>query len=143
MKQANQITQIVDRYEAAFKNLTEAKWSAKPNKNKWSKKEILGHLLDSALNNLRRFIVTQYQQNDKIIYQQDEWVKLQTYQEADINEVILIWKGLNRQIARVISIIPADKLKNSCDTGKNGEELQTLEFLIEDYISHLKHHLSQ
>ena len=74
---------------------------------------------------------------------QDEWVKLQHYQEADIEELLLLWKGLNRQLARVISQIPEENLKRTCDTGKTQEELHTIEFLIDDYITHLRHHLFQ
>jgi DinB superfamily len=143
MKNEEQLLEIVNESDSTFNNLTEAEWSAKPNESKWSKKEILGHLIDSASNNLRRFIVTQYRQNDKIVYFQDDWVKLQNYQESDINELILIWKALNRQIARVISIIPEEKLKNTCDTGKNSTELHNLEFLIHDYLVHLRHHIEQ
>lgn len=143
MEQARQLIRIVNEYESVFKNLTEAEWSAKPDSRKWSKKEILGHLIDSALNNLRRFIVTQYRPNDNIVYEQDEWVKLQNYQQADVNELIQLWKGLNNQIARVIRLIPQEKLENTCDTGKDQAELHTLAFLIEDYITHLRHHLSQ
>jgi len=91
--------------------------------------------------NLRRFIVTQYKQNEKIIYYQDEWVMLQNYQDSDIDEMIILWKGLNQRIIKVISNIPSGKLNNTCDTGKNTIEPQTLEFLITDYVIHLRHHL--
>jgi DinB superfamily len=143
MKQEKLLLKTVEECDSIFAKLTETEWSAKPNENKWSKKEILGHLIDSASNNLRRFIVSQYQQNDKIFYLQDDWVKLQNYHGTDVSELITIWKGLNRQIARTISIIPEEKLKNTCDTGKKSTELHTLEFLIDDYLVHLKHHIEQ
>jgi hypothetical protein len=124
-----------------FSSFTEADWAAKPNPSKWSKKEILGHLIDSALNNHRRFIVTQYAENEKIVYYQDQWVFFQGYQQADTHELINLWCLINRQILRVLEIMPQSVWTNLCDTGKNGEDLHTLEWLAMDYVAHLKHHL--
>ena len=143
MEQSDQLRLILEDSTGAFANLTETDWNAKPDARKWSKKEILGHLVDSALTNLRRFIMTQYQPGEKIVYHQDEWVALQGYQQADLKELITLWVGLNRQIARVIERIPEDKLQLNCDTGKAGIEPHSLEYLIEDYLVHLKHHLEQ
>jgi hypothetical protein len=143
MKQADQLLQILRESKSSFSTISEADWSAKPNARKWSKKEILGHLVDSALTNLRRFIMTQYQPGEKIVYHQDEWVALQGYQQVELNELTTLWVALNQQIARVIQRIPEDKLQFTCDTGKLGIELHSLEFLIDDYLVHLQHHLAQ
>lgn len=126
-----------------FSTIADHEWSLKPSPVKWSKKEILGHLVDSAQNNLRRFVVSQYQQNDKVYYHQNEWVKYQNYQEADTKDILALWALLNKQLARTLVNIPADRLKHTCDTGKTKQELYSLEFLAEDYLVHLKHHLSQ
>jgi hypothetical protein len=48
----------VDEHSKAFKTISNEEWDFKPSENKWSKKEILGHLCDSAFNNIRRFVVT-------------------------------------------------------------------------------------
>ncbi|GAA4139725.1 hypothetical protein GCM10022216_18140 [Sphingobacterium kyonggiense] len=66
--------------------------------DKWSKKEILGHLIDSAINNLSRFINAQYQNNPIILYNQVEWCKGNFYQIADYNHLITLWESLNRQL---------------------------------------------
>jgi hypothetical protein len=136
---ANIITQSLPK----FTQITEEAWSHKPFPTQWSKREILGHLIDSAQNNLRRFVVTQYQQNDTIVYYQDEWVAYQNYQQMPTLDVIDLWRLLNLHICRIIDNIPAKKLQNTCNTGKETEELHTLEFLISDYIAHLNHHLVQ
>jgi hypothetical protein len=143
MKQADQLLQIIEDSTSTFANIPEAGWNAKPDSLKWSKKEILGHLVDSALTNLRRFIMTQYQPGEKIVYHQDEWVELQGYQQAELKELITLWIGLNRQIGHVIQRIPAEKLQLIRDTGKSGIEPHTLEYLIDDYLVHLQHHLAQ
>lgn len=126
-----------------FGGITASEWSAKSKPEKWSKKEILGHLIDSALNNHRRFVVTQYAQNENIVYYQDEWVASQHYQDTDTEELIELWVLLNRQIARVLENMPESVWENQCNTGKNEAELHTLEWLAADYVSHLEHHTSQ
>ncbi|CAD5283634.1 MULTISPECIES: DinB family protein [unclassified Imperialibacter] len=128
---------------ASFASISDNEWNQKPTAKKWSKKEILGHLIDSAQNNLRRFIVSQHEPDNKIIYHQDEWVLHQNYQSADINELQQLWLLINKQLVRTVRNIPASALKNTCNTGKEAVELHSLEFLIEDYHAHMLHHLKQ
>lgn len=128
---------IIDESLEMFKNISVADWNDKPFENKWSKKEILGHLIDSSITNIRRFVVTQYKENENIVYEQDFWVKAQNYQNVEISEVVSLWKFLNYQIVILVENIPDDKLENICLTS---DEV-TLKFLIEDYIRHMNHHL--
>lgn len=139
----NEILHLVNQAMIDFENISDDAWNDKSQPLKWSKKELLGHLVDSAVNNIRRLVVGQYEQGVKIIYHQDEWVNYQNYQEAAIAEVIILWKLLNYQISRVIENIPEEKLQNTCDTGKGKIEMHTLSFFIDDYLVHLKYHLNQ
>ncbi len=41
--------------------------------NKWSKKEIIGHLINSATNNHQRFVRCQFETIPKIVYDQNKW----------------------------------------------------------------------
>lgn len=118
-------------------------WETKPAPDKWSKKEIIGHVIDSAQINLQRFVRCTYEENFKLIYWQDEWVAAQHYQDADIKEILDLWILLNRQIIRVLSNYPPDRLTAQCDTGKNEISLHTVEWLAADYVKHLTHHLNQ
>lgn len=118
-------------------------WQVKPAHDKWSKKEILGHLIDSGQNNIRRLIVSQYQQNDKIRYEQNEWVKYNGYQTVSKDELIQLWYLTNKQYHRISTTIPDTSLLHTCDTGKETVSLVTLKFLIEDYWGHQIHHLKQ
>ncbi len=139
----NEVLMLVHQALLDFNKISKESWDEKPNPIKWSRKELLGHLIDSASNNLRRLIVGQYEQGTKIVYHQDEWVAYQNYQEMDIEDVKTLWKLMNEQIARVIGRIPQSKLDNTCDTGKGKVEVHTLVYFIEDYIVHLKYHLKQ
>jgi hypothetical protein len=118
--------------------------SAKPLPNKWSGKEVIGHLIDSAQNNLRRFIVGQYESAPpKITYEQDFWVNANGYQQMSATDVIALWKLINERIVAVLSNMPEMNYKRNADTGKITVQLHTLEFLADDYVKHLKHHINQ
>ena len=108
----------------------------KPYENKWSKKEILGHLIDSAINNLMRFVVAQHENDPNILYDQVKWCKSNHHQTADVNHLITLWESLNRQLLYVWSQLTPDMLSRTA----NGH---TLEFLIDDYVSHFEQHLNQ
>src|SRR5687768_11800892 len=99
----NRLLADIDSVKEYFSSLTEESASQRPAPGTWSKKEILGHLIDSALNNLNRFVRGQYEDTPYIVYAQDEWVRLQHHQERDMNDVLSLWEALNRQIAHVLS----------------------------------------
>lgn len=144
MKQiATELKAVVNEYTTRMSELQELEWAAKSNPAKWSKKEVLGHLIDSALNNHRRFVVTQYAQNQNIVYDQVQWVALQDYQNADTRTLIQLWRLLNLQIARILETMPEPVWDNPCDTGKNGPEIHSLKWIASDYLPHMNHHMEQ
>jgi hypothetical protein len=118
-------------------------WEAKPAPEKWSKKEILGHLIDSAQINLERFVRCTYEENFKLVYWQNEWVTAKHYQETDVKEILDLWILINRQIIRVLTNYPADRLQAKCDNSRNSVTLNTVEFIAADYVTHMQHHLKQ
>ncbi|UKB84497.1 DinB family protein [Chryseobacterium sp. MEBOG06] len=132
---------ITDNELQRFQNITEVEWSEKISPDKWSKKEIIGHLCDSAFTNIRRFVVTQYKENENIVYDQNAWVKAQDYQNVPTLDLIHLWKALNDQIAHIVENIPDTALQRTCDTTKTEPRVLTLEFMINDYLNHLQHHL--
>ena len=113
----------------------------KPNPKKWSKKEILGHLIDSASNNHQRFVRLQI---DNAIalpkYKQDEWVIVEQWQQKDWAEIITLWKLYNEHILHIFQYVDETKLQNTIALG---EANYTLQFLIDDYVDHMEHHLKQ
>ncbi|TGE33412.1 DinB family protein [Desulfosporosinus sp. Sb-LF] len=110
---------------------------------KWSRKEIMGHLCDSATNNHHRFIKIQFERQPLVLvpYNQNYWVSIQDYQSIPTDEIVGFWTTLNRHIARVISKTPKEKLLYVCDIGDN--KYITLSELIQDYLKHMDHHLIQ
>jgi hypothetical protein len=115
--------------------------SRKPSPNKWSKKEILGHLIDSAANNHQRFMRLQVAREiDLPGYEQDNWVRLNGYRHASWTDIITLWSAYNRHLARVIESMDDGTLGHVWHS-PDGDA--TLEFIATDYVRHLKHHLSQ
>ena len=115
--------------------------SKKPAPNKWSKKEILGHLIDSAANNHQRFMRLQLQTEISLPgYEQDDWVRLNHYQQRTWNEIVTLWSAYNRHLASVIESLDDSALGHVWHS-PDGDV--TLEFIASDYVRHLKHHLAQ
>jgi len=115
--------------------------SKKPAPNKWSKKEILGHLIDSAANNHQRFMRLQLQAEISLPgYDQDDWVRLNRYQQRTWNEIVTLWSAYNRHLASVIESLDDSALGHVWHA-PDGDV--TLEFIASDYVRHLQHHLAQ
>lgn len=108
----------------------------------WSRREILGHLVDSATNNLQRIVRAQLQGELTFPgYAQEGWVAVQAYDERSWEELTALWTALNRHLAHVIARIAPDRLGASCVIGSGAPV--TLQFIAEDYVRHLEHHLAQ
>lgn len=137
----NILKNIIDNQSVIFDKISDDEWRSKFSPDKWSKKEILGHLCDSAFTNIRRFVVTQYKENENIVYDQNFWVKAQNYQNIPIRNIINLCISLNFQLINIVENIPEELLNNICDTSKIEKQSFTIKFLIEDYINHLNHHL--
>lgn len=138
---AQQINLVVDNF--LNQSAPKISWNEPVADNRWSNKEIIGHLIDSAHVNLTRFVRCTYEDGFKVIYNQDVWVKAQHYQNANITDLLQLWRLLNRQIARVLSDFPAERLNATCDTGREEITCCTVEFLANDYLAHMRHHLTQ
>lgn len=138
----DRILKNIERVKDRFSKLSEPEVSQKPAPDKWSKKEILGHLIDSASNNHQRFVRAQQVTELRFpVYKQVEWVKSQNYESENWNDIFNLWVALNKHLVHIISQIPGEKLGVLCWIGEN--KPITLEELIEDYIKHVEHHLNQ
>jgi hypothetical protein len=125
-----------------FRALGEADVSASRGAGKWTKKEILGHLIDSAANNHQRFVRAQLV--SPFVwpgYDQEVWVPLHHYRDRPWLELVDLWVALNRHVAAVIEFVPPEKRETPCTIGDR--EPTSLEWWMRDYLRHLKHHLDQ
>lgn len=141
-KIADGIRKTVEDFIERNKNLDEAAASQKPHSEKWSRKEILGHLIDSASNNHQRFVRAQYEKNAHFLsYEQQEWVRSQRYGSRSWTELLEFWKSYNLHLAHIIENMPIDCLEVSGTLGSYGQV--TIGYIVVDYLGHMQHHIRQ
>lgn len=126
----------------ALQALTDEEWASK-RPDKWSRKEMVGHLIDSALNNLKRFTDAQASDSAYVVqrYEQDHLVRVNQYQVLPVAHLLSLWTNLNQQILYVVSAIPETMLAHPVILDPVHESSLTLGWLIDDYVRHLEHHL--
>ena len=123
-----------------LRGITDEQAALRPASGKWSKKEELGHLIDSATNNHVRFVAASLQREYRGPgYEQQGWVDRHGYQDMAWADLVDFWEKYNRLLAAVVGRIPEDRLPTPCAIG-NGP-LVSLRFIIEDYVLHMQHHL--
>jgi hypothetical protein len=139
---ANALRALVAEVRPQLEAITDTAASAPRAAGKWSRKEILGHLVDSACNNHQRFIRAQLSGALTFPgYAQEEWVARQGYRDRPWAEIVTLWALLNGHVAHAAERIPAADLLKPCHVG--GDSAVTLEFLVRDYVTHHRHHLAQ
>ncbi|WP_430401702.1 DinB family protein [Fluviicola sp.] len=126
-----------------FSRSSESEMSTKHSPEKWSKKEILGHLIDSGINNLQRFTEIQTENKPYKIrkYKQDELVKSNNYQGAELDELTRLWAALNQRIVKVMESQTQQTLSYEIQLPDGASS--DLRFLMVDYVDHLEYHLKQ
>jgi hypothetical protein len=143
----------VEQGAPALLALSAAASARRPGRGKWSPREIIGHLVDSASHNHQRFVRAQFQ--DHLVftgYEQDAWVVAQRYQDAPWPDLVALWAAFNRHLARVMVAVP-EAVRRREHRRHNLHELAwrpvpegdvaTLDYFMADYVGHLLHHLRQ
>lgn len=139
----NRLRQLLVSGSEFVLNFPESKLTQKPQPEKWSKKEIIGHLIDSGINNLRRFTEIQFEDKPYKIrkYNQDGLVKANDYQRAETKELVKFWLAVNNRIISLTKQQTDETLGYRIELNEN--DSADLRFLMKDYVDHLEHHMNQ
>jgi hypothetical protein len=136
------LAQTVERELPNLRTLTDSSASEARGPGKWSAKEELGHLIDSAANNHIRFVRGATEPEFRGPgYAQDDWVRLHGYRNLPWETIVDLWSQYNLFLAKLVNNIPEDRLETPCVIGDNPPV--TLGFVIEDYVWHMQHHIDQ
>ena len=140
---AQELVVIIERVTPMLHSLaSDQTLATRVDPKKWCRKEILGHLIDSACNNQQKFVRMMQQPSlDFPGYRQDDWVAVQDWANADWEGMVSLWAAYNRHLAYLISNVTPDRLSNTIQI--EGVGPFTLGFVMSDYVEHLKHHLRQ
>jgi hypothetical protein len=123
-----------------LRHLPASRAQVKADPSKWSPKEELGHLIDSAVNNHRRIVLIQLDDAPALqSYDGERWVEVQRYQDRDWNELIRLWLLLNQHLLAAASSVPESAWSRTCTIGDS--QPLTLKFVVDDYVDHMMHHL--
>jgi nitroreductase len=114
--------------------------AAKPGPDRWSAKEELGHLIDSAANNHQRIVRAQVEDNLALPgYDGDRWVEVHGYQNREWNDLMLLWRSGNSQLLAAAEAAPQHAWSHTLTVG--GSQPMTLGFVLDDYVAHMADHL--
>ena len=141
----NRLKNNIETVPKRFFQFPESELNRNPAPTKWSKKEILGHLVDSAANNHHRFVKAQFQDEPFNMegYAQNEWMDIQMYNEKETSSLVELWKYYNEHILFIMKNTPAKNLEIKCIAEDAFENADTLFLLMKDYVDHMDHHLNQ
>jgi hypothetical protein len=153
MDYSEDLRDIVEAAAVRLLAVTPEASARRPGAGKWSAREIVGHLIDSASNNHQRFVRAQFR-DDLVFpgYEQDQWVAAQKYNDAPWAELVTLWRTFNLHIARVMEAVPESErlrprakhnLYETATIGVPAGEPATLDYFMRDYVEHLKLHLRQ
>ena len=139
---ANKLRTLIEQTKPRLLAIPEIHASEKPQPDKWSLKEILGHLLDSASTNHQRIVRMQEVPDiGKLGYEQEHWVNAQHYRTEPWADLVHLWYFYNKHLAYIIEHIDPGSLSHVCDM--DYPKPATLQFVAEDYVRHAQHHLDQ
>jgi hypothetical protein len=141
MSPAERLSHLLDTASPRLAALSDAETSEQM-AGHWSKKEILGHLIDSASNNHQRFVRALLAACAEFpAYEQGSWVSVQRYGAEPWDGLVNLWLSYNRHLVHVLHAVPVKARAHTLSIG--GSEQMTLGFVIDDYLRHLEHHLDQ
>src|SRR6267142_1556521 len=149
----NRFRQTIELGAARLVEIPEQQSAIPRIEGKWSPKEIIGHLIDSASNNHQRFVRAQF--TDELVfagYEQEGWVRVQNYQGEEWTDLVQLWRLYNQHLLHLMSRVPEEtrmklrhkhNLQQIASESLSENQPVTLDWFMRDYVDHMKKHLKQ
>lgn len=143
VENAEQLLKMVRAFYQKYKSLPEEITKIRLSDDRWSLREIVGHLIDSASNNHQRFIRMQLERECSFPdYNKDEWLQTSFYNGIDFKELLRMLKSYNQLIAHLIAQVSEMTFDHIWNKPWDQKEPEiTLKDLIEHYIHHFQLHI--
>ena len=140
----NKLDELLLKTKEYISKSSDTELSFKANPEKWSKKEIIGHLIDSGINNTLRFTAVLIEKEPYRIrpMKQVELVKVNDYQNSDIKELLVLLLSINIRIKKLMHLQDTQTLATRIELYTKGN-MSDLRYLMEDYVEHFEHHVNQ
>lgn len=142
-----ELSALISLWEVKLAGLTDPVVSERFNSQNRSIRQIVGHMVDSATNNIHRVVHLHYQ-DSPVIYpdyanlgNNDRWIEIQNYQQENWTELILLWAAINRHMVHLIRQIDESRLNHVWISAL--KERITLMEMILDYPRHFNLHLNE
>lgn len=136
------LSEVIAAHLPYLQAIPEERAAHRPQGDVWSAKEILGHLIDSGVNNHARFVRAGVQDGLELPgYAQNDWVGVGAWQQRPWADIVALWHAYQTQMAHIMAHLPGASLSHTLRIG--GSEPLTLEFVVQDYVRHQLHHLAQ
>ncbi len=140
----NKLDALLNLTREYISKASRAELNHKSSSEKWSKKEIMGHLIDSGINNIQRFTRVQIEKEPYRILpmKQAELVQVNDYQNAEIEELLAFLMAINARVKNIMLLQNAQTLATPIELYREGN-MSDMRYLMEDYVVHFEHHINQ
>ena len=141
---ANKLDELLMITKEYISNSSDSELSQKANPEKWSKKEIIGHLIDSGINNAKRFTAVLIEKEPFRIMpmKQVELVKVNDYQNSETEELLALLLSINTRIKKLMLLQNTQTLATRIELYTKGN-MSDLRYLMDDYVVHFEQHVNQ
>ena len=141
---AKELDQLINVFRNDFSEIDEQISAYRISTDKWTLKEIIGHLIDSASNNHQRFVRLQLSEALEFPdYKNGEWLEIQNYQNMSFAELLLLFYYYNKLIINIILNLDKKCLEHRWNVNwDENSTFITFESLLNHYVSHMRNHLT-